>query len=172
MAGAAVCVSCGLIASGGAVSSRQESSRTRRRITMDSGVAAPWPWPGGIKHRRRPGSPSVLLGGPDVLPLADLRLALVDVVHRRIGAVAGGSRWIAASRPHGPGVRYRIPPISGAPSAPISGLDVPVTVIPSVRLCWHRIQADRGHHERASIDGVATLHQTAGPRLDLYAMVE
>lgn len=66
---------------------------------MDSGVAAPWPWPGGIKHRRRPGSPSVFLGGPDVLPLADLRLALVDVVHRRIGAVAGGSRWIAASRP-------------------------------------------------------------------------
>lgn len=172
MAGAAVCVSRGLIASGGAVSSRQESSRTRRRIPMDSGVAAPWPWPGGIKHRRRPGSPSVLLGGPDVLPLADLRLALVDVVHRRIGAVAGGSRWIAASRPHGPGVAVSNTSAIRSASAPISGLGISTAVISPARLCRRRMPADRGHYKQVSIDGVAALHRAAGPRPDLYALVE
>ena len=84
---------------------RTQAKRGRcGRIPMDSGVATPCPWPGEIKHRRRPGRRQCLLVVPTYCHWPIPHLALVGAVHRRIGAVAGESRWTAASRPHGPGV--------------------------------------------------------------------
>mgnify|MGYP000046266425 CR=1 FL=1 len=83
---------------------RTQAKRGRcGRIPMDSGVATPCPWPGEIKHRRRPGRRQCLLVVPTYCHWPIPHLALVGAVHRRMGAVAGESRWTAASRPHVPG---------------------------------------------------------------------